>query len=109
MLSNNNSILKTGDWVKGESWEGELIIGYIESSDIPDVVKVTVVTSDNNKIVGKTVPILSEQVKRLPASKVTNKAQILFLIDLALSTGDEDWFNELSSELNSINQLVNQI
>jgi hypothetical protein len=109
MLSNNNFILKTGDWVKGKSRDGELIIGYIESFDIPEVVKVTVVTSDNNKIIGKTVPILSERVKRLPAAKVINKAQILFLIDLALSTGDEDWFIELSSELNSMNQLVTQL
>jgi uncharacterized protein YpiB (UPF0302 family) len=39
---------------------------------------------------------------------VTNKEQILFLIDLALSTGDEDWFNELSSKLNSMRQLVKE-
>lgn len=109
MLSSNNFILKTGDWVKGKSRDEELIIGYIESLEIPEVVKVTVVTSDNIEIIGKTVPILSERVKILPASKVTNKAQILSLIDLALSTGDEDWFIELSSELNSMNQLVNQL
>jgi len=108
LLSTNNFILKTGDWVKGKLRDEELIIGYIESLDISGVVKVTIVTSDNNKMIGKTVPILSERVKSLPVSKAINKAQILFLIDLALSTGDQTWFIELSSKLNSINELVNQ-
>ena len=110
MLSNNQSILKTGDWVKGNLPDGALIIGYIESLNIPgEVVKVNVITSDNQETVGKTIPILSNQVKSLPVSNVINKEQILFLIDLALSTGDEDWFIELSSKLNSIKQLVNGV
>ncbi|MEH7095270.1 IDEAL domain-containing protein [Neobacillus vireti] len=102
-------LLKTGDWVKGTSRGGELIMGYIESLDNPGIVKVTVVTSDNNEIIGKKVSLLSERVKRLPVSNVSNKAQTQFLIDLALSTGDEEWFIELSSKLNSMNELVNQL
>jgi hypothetical protein len=35
--------------------------------------------------------------------------QVQILIDYALSTGDEDWFIELSSLLNSIKQLVNGV
>ena len=31
---------------------------------------------------------------KLPESKVINKEQILYLIDLALLTGDEEWFIE---------------
>ena len=99
--------LKPGDWIKGESLDGELIIGYIDSllPDIPDgAVKVTVVTSDNNKKIGKTIPFLNKQLKALPVSNVTNKTQIQFLIDLALATGDKEWFMELSSELNSMKQ-----
>ncbi|MGM7722209.1 IDEAL domain-containing protein [Metabacillus sp. Hm71] len=108
MKSNNNQILKTGDWVKGKSLDSELIVGYIESLDIPKgVVKVTVVTSDNKETIGKTISFLTKQVKRLPDSKVTNKEQLLFLIDLALSTGDEEWFIELSSKLKAMKQLVN--
>lgn len=107
MITNNSSILKTGDWIKGKSMDGELILGYIDSLDILDgIVKVTVIISDNNVTVGKTIPMLSTQVKKMPVSKVTNKEQIRFLIDLALSTGDEEWFNELSSQLNSMKQLV---
>lgn len=102
-------MLKIGDWVKGTSSNGELIIGYIELlSQIEGVVKVYVVTSDNQEIIGKTVPLLSKQVKVIPPANVVNKEQILFLIDLALSTGDEEWFHELSSKLNSMRQLVNE-
>jgi hypothetical protein len=110
MFSNNNTILKTGDWIKAESPEGELIIGYIESlSSIEGIVKVTVVTSDNIQTFGKTIPILSKRVKKLPVSNVTNKAQIEFLLDLALSTGDKEWFLALSAELNAMKQLVNGV
>ena len=110
MYSYNKEILKTGDWIKAASQDGELIIGYIESlSSIEGVVKVTVVTSDNNQTVGKTIPILSKQVKKLPVSNVTNNAQIEFLLDLALSTGDKEWFLALSSELNAMKQLVDGV
>ncbi|PWW28335.1 IDEAL domain-containing protein [Cytobacillus oceanisediminis] len=107
MLTNNNSILKVGDWIKGKSQKGELILGYIETLDIlKGIVKVTVVTSDNQETIGKTIQMLSRRVKPLPESKVANKEQIHFLIDLALSTGDEEWFIELSSKLNSMKELV---
>jgi uncharacterized protein YpiB (UPF0302 family) len=108
MLSNNHfPMLETGNWVKGNLLSGELIIGYIESlSSLEGVAKVTIVTSDNNELSGRTIALLTSQLKRLPAANVSNKEQILFLIDLALSTGDEEWFNELSSKLNSMTQLV---
>ncbi|PLT31465.1 IDEAL domain-containing protein [Peribacillus deserti] len=110
MLTNDKSVLKTGDWIKGKSGDGQLIIGYIESLSVLDgVVKVTVAKSDNHETLGKTIPVLSKDVRKLPLSKVVNKEQILFLIDLALSTGDEEWFIELSSKLNSINQLVDGV
>jgi hypothetical protein len=108
MLSNNDSIFKTGDWVKGYSLDGALIIGYIEALNIPGgAVKVYVITSDNHEKVGKMIWLSSNRVKGLPVSSAINKAQIFFLIDLALSTGDEEWFIELSSQLNSIKELVN--
>lgn len=110
MSSNNISTLKTGDWIKGSLRDGELIIGYIESFDFSEgTIKVTVVKSENNDVVGKTISILRKRVKRLPDSKVSNKEQVQFLIDLALSTGDEDWFMELSAKLNSMKQLVNGV
>ncbi|WP_078380193.1 IDEAL domain-containing protein [Sutcliffiella halmapala] len=109
MLPKNKTVLKSGDWIKGKTSEGELVIGYIESFMFEEVVKVKVVTCDNNDTVGKTVNLLKKQVNRLPVSNVTNKAQILFLIDLALATGDEEWFVELSSKLNAIKELVKEL
>ncbi|MGN7177147.1 group-specific protein [Paenibacillus sp. FSL R5-0490] len=108
MMSNHNAILKTGDWVKGKSREGELIIGYIENLD-EGIIKTKVISSDNKTIEGKIIPLQSKQVKKIPAAKVSNKEQIHFLIDLALSTGDEEWFFELTSKLNSMRELVKDV
>ncbi|QIZ08461.1 group-specific protein [Priestia megaterium] len=110
MFSNNQTILNIGDWIKAESRDGELILGYIDSlSSLEGVVKVTVVTSDNHQTIGKTIPILSSRVKKLPVSKVTNKAQIEFLLDLALSIGDKEWFLALSAELNAMKLLADGV
>lgn len=112
MMSENNATIQIGDWIKGNSRNGELFIGYIESKsqDIPkEIVKVKVVSSDNHEMIGKTIPILSKRASKLPISKAINKEQILYLIDLALSTGDREWFLELSAKLNSIKQLVKSV
>ncbi len=111
MLSNNDfPKLETGNWVKGNLHTGELIIGYIESlSNLEGIAKVKIVTSDNQDINGRTIALLTNQLKRLPAANVSNKEQILFLIDLALSTGDEEWFKELSDKLNSMTQLLKEV
>lgn len=103
MSLNNHSIFKTGDWIKGNLQDGEIIIGYIESLDLPKgTVKVNVIKSEAVETIGKKISFSRKQVKRLSISKVVNKEQILFLIDLALLTGDEDWFIELSAKLNSM-------
>jgi IDEAL domain len=102
-----SNILTKGDWVKATSLDGELIIGYIENMD-PEgtTVKAKVITSDNRKIEGSVIPLLAKDVKKLPHTKIANKEQIRFLIDLALSTGDEEWFLELSKKYNAMNELV---
>lgn len=107
MLSNNNTILKVGDWIKGKSRDGELFIGYIESLDIlEEKVNVKITSSDDESLFGKTIPMAKNGVKKLPDPKVENKEQIQYLIDLALATGDEEWFMELSEKLNSMRELV---
>ncbi|MCM3586672.1 IDEAL domain-containing protein [Mesobacillus maritimus] len=109
MLPNKNKILKIGDWVKGSSRDGELIIGYIDSINIlEELVNVKVVKSDNPNSISCTFQLNIHQVKILPESNVTNKEQIRFLIDLALSTGDEEWFLELSSKIQTMEQLVRE-
>ena len=47
-MSNNNHVLKVGDWVRGISNEGEFILGYIASlDDVEGVVTVIIVKRDN--------------------------------------------------------------
>ena len=108
-MSNNNHVLKIGDWVRGVSNEGELIVGYIASlDDVEDIATVIIVKRDNKYTMNEAISLYSKHVNKLPESKVVNKEQILYLIDLALLTGDEEWFIELSSKLNSIKELVNE-
>jgi uncharacterized protein YpiB (UPF0302 family) len=106
MLSNNKFKLEIGDWVKGKSQNGELIIGYIETIDLlQGITGVTVITSDNKETIGKTIKMLNKWVERLPVSAIDHEEQLLHLIDLALTTGDEDWFIELSVKLSTVRQL----
>ena len=60
-------------------------------------------------MVGKIISIATNGIKKLPDPKVKNKEQIQYLIDLALATGDEEWFIELSEKLNSMRELVKGI
>lgn len=110
MFSNNDTILRVGDWIKGKSRDGELFIGYIESLEILDgKVNAMITSSDDVSMVGKIISIATNGIKKLPDPKVKNKEQIQYLIDLALATGDEEWFIELSEKLNSMRELVKGI
>lgn len=105
-----NTILTTGDWVKGTSRNGELIIGYVENLDLQGAtVSAKVITSDNREIEGRSIPLMTKDVIKLPDSKIANKEQIRFLIDLALSTGDEEWFLALTKKLNAMRELARGI
>ncbi len=73
-----------------------------------DVVTVSIVETRRQVHKNEAILLFSKHVNKLPESKVINKEQILYLIDLALLTGDEEWFIELSSKLNSIKELVNE-
>jgi hypothetical protein len=91
---------KNGDWVKGRSREGELIHGYVETVDSNQgIVKVYVVESDNEKVIGKSIWILNKWTEKLPDIKDCTESQLLTLIDLALLSKDEQWFKELSAKL----------
>ncbi|UQD51841.1 hypothetical protein C0971_07160 [Bacillus methanolicus] len=106
MLMPGNNRLESGDWVKGKTRNGELIRGYIESVDfLQGIAKVHVIESDNNKSIGKTVGVLINWIEKLPVSTEINEEQILQLIDLALLTKDEQWFNALSSKLDSLRKV----
>lgn len=106
-MSNN---VKIGDWVKGNSEDGELIIGYVQALDqLERGALVKVVSSDYDGQVGKSIFLSSRHVKTLPEVNVNNKEQLLNLIDLALATGDKEWFMELSAKLNNMRDLAKNI
>ena len=106
-MNEDKTILKTSDWVKGTSINGEMIIGFIDSmSMVQGAVNVTVAESDNEAIIGKTVPLAVKQVESLPQTVAKDAAQLEYLIDLALQTGDREWFEELTAELNGKKQTV---
>lgn len=88
MMSNNNHVLKVGDWVRGISNEGELIVGYIVSlDDVEDIVTVSIVKRDGQYTINEAILLFSKHVNKLPESKVINKEQILYLIDACIING----------------------
>ena len=99
---------ENGDWVQGRSKDGELIHGYVETTDsIKGIVKVNVVESDNEKAIGKSIWLLNKSAEKLPDITVNNESQLLSLIDLALLSKDEQWFMELSTKLAAIESKEN--
>ncbi|WP_281862702.1 IDEAL domain-containing protein [Planomicrobium okeanokoites] len=108
MTNTNKAILKNNDWVKGISRHGEMIIGFVDSMSLEqEAVHVVVAESDNEELIGKTIPMHFNQVEVIPTATSKNAGELEFLIDLALSTGDKEWFEELSAELNEKKQAVN--
>ncbi len=107
-MGTNKEILKISDWVKGKSRHDELIIGFVDSMDVlKEAVNVTVVESDNEEMIGMTIPMSIHQVENIPESVNKDAAQLGFLIDLALATDDKEWFQELSAQLNDKKQAIN--
>ncbi|GGG03210.1 hypothetical protein [Paenibacillus abyssi] len=91
------------DWVQGTTRNGELIHGFIETIDRVDgIVKVNIVESDNEDIIGKHVAVREYWLKKLPLLPIDEPEHINNLIDIALSTWDEAWFMELSAKLKAI-------
>ena len=108
MTNNNKAILKNNDWIKGISRNGEMIFGFVDSMSLEqEAVHVIVAESDNEELVGKTIPMHFTQVEVIPSALTKSAGELEFLIDLALATGDKEWFDELSAELNEKKQAVN--
>ncbi|MFC4321491.1 hypothetical protein [Litchfieldia salsa] len=100
-------IIQIGNWVKGTTKSGELFLGYIEDiHSLNKTVKVKVVHSDHDIVVGKTIETLSRLVQGLPSAE-TNEEGIRELIELSLITKDEDWFYELQERFVAIRKASN--
>ncbi|GIO15740.1 hypothetical protein J19TS2_52950 [Cohnella xylanilytica] len=92
-----------GDWVTGNTSQGELVHGYIESIDVfQGTVDVRVTESDSEAAVGKEVSLPARAVRGLPIHAADDESGLRNLIDLALMTRDEAWFMELTSKLVSL-------
>ena len=93
------------DWVVATTNEDELLHGYIESINVlQGIARVHVIASDRETVIGKIMEVSSQDVKKLPVSEFDIEDQVKSLIDVALTTRDEQWFNELSAKLFIIQQ-----
>ncbi|MWV47173.1 hypothetical protein GRF59_26620 [Paenibacillus sp. HJL G12] len=92
------------DWVQGKTVDGEFVHGYIETvGPQQEIVRVRVVQSDNPKAIGRTIALRGPWLKQLPVNPLGDQKNLESLIDLALSTSDETWFQELTDQLNALN------
>lgn len=91
------------DWVKGKTEIGELIYGYVISvHEEQRFVKVHVLRSDNEEIIGSAILVPKQRIKKLPVISFDSEQQLRALIDIALAVRDEPWFTELTNKLVSI-------
>ncbi|ANY70513.1 hypothetical protein BBD42_02465 [Paenibacillus sp. BIHB 4019] len=101
---NNEMIIKPGDWMNGTTGNGELMLGFVESVDASHgTVRLYVTACDNELAIGRTITLAASQVNSLRSSPLYTVQQLTQLIDLALATNDEAWFNELSGMLITLN------
>jgi hypothetical protein len=97
--------LKEGAWVSGKSVNDEKFRGYIEAlNTLNGTVKVKVTECDNDKSIGRTIECFTFSLELLPDEKLNLPGQLYNLIDIALSAKDREWFMELTTELNSVQQ-----
>ncbi|MEK3719952.1 group-specific protein [Paenibacillus sp. FSL H8-0034] len=96
------TMIGVGDWVGGTSIEDEKIIGYVDSMDAYGTVKVMVTQSDRQEAVGHIVNSKRFKLEKLDEYTPTHESDVLSLMDLALMTRDQLWFDELGSTLRSI-------
>jgi hypothetical protein len=91
--------VQIGDWVSGTTVEDEKIIGYVESLDLYGIVKVMVTQADREEAVGYMVNSMRFKLEKLDSNVLTSEADLRSLMDLALMTRDQEWFNELGAAL----------
>lgn len=90
-------MMKISDWVQGITKEDEMIFGFVEEIDsLKGVATVHVVQSDNEDRIGRKAALRMSRAKPVPAASFKDNELIDDVIDLALATGDEAWFMELT-------------
>jgi hypothetical protein len=100
---------KLSDWVQAKTKNGEFVHGFIESLDpFQGMASVFVVNSDNADSVGSAVAVREHWLRKLPEASMEDIGELRSLIDIALSTHDEEWFNELYEKLIPIQKNQNK-
>lgn len=88
------TIFKTGEWVNGIIGMRNMRGFLLEIGETQALMRVTDPDED------KDLSVMVEIRDLIPSSFVIHHEDIPSLIDLALSLKDEQWFNELTHELN---------
>ncbi|WNS78055.1 IDEAL domain-containing protein [Domibacillus sp. DTU_2020_1001157_1_SI_ALB_TIR_016] len=95
----NKLRFQVGQWVEGETWDKQRIYGYVVKVGKPaDITKVYIVDSANEELRGRMIHVLSKSLQKVP-EQTPVEAAIEQLIDLALLTKDQGWFEHLSKQL----------
>jgi hypothetical protein len=93
---------KVGHWIEGETWDKQRIYGYIVKIGQPeDILKVYVVHSANEELKGRMIHVLSKSLQKV-SKQAPAEAAIEQLVDLALLTKDQEWFEQLSTQLHKL-------
>ncbi|PZE20228.1 hypothetical protein [Paenibacillus xerothermodurans] len=87
------------DWVSGTSVQDEKFIGFVQSIDAQGVVRVVVTQCDHEEAVGETVESSLHRLEKLAEYVPNEETPLRSLMDVALMTRDQAWFNDLISEL----------
>lgn len=96
---------QVGEWVQGETWDKQRIYGYIIKIEDPeDIMKVYIVDSVNKELIGRMIHVLSKSIEKVPDTVVTEEAALEQLIDIALLTKDEEWFERLIAQLKDVKE-----
>ncbi|WP_282937777.1 hypothetical protein [Paenibacillus sp. RC67] len=98
MAAINQDWIKVSDWVSGTSAEDEKFIGYVESIDVYGTVKVRVTQCDHEDAVGNIVSSSLAKLYKL-TDYVPVEEGLRSLLDLALMTRDQSWFEDLYANL----------
>ncbi|TYR74261.1 IDEAL domain-containing protein [Rossellomorea vietnamensis] len=101
----NTKKITVGDWVKAKSFEGEIVIGYIENvNKNGKSVRMKAVQDEQDGVKGSSIETPIQSVTPLQEFHKKTKADILELIDLALLTHDKEWFERLTADLKDFHE-----
>jgi hypothetical protein len=102
LLSECEKVIARGEWVKIVFGRFEGFIGYVLRYDLIDEkYKVMVTKNPQGETARGKVLVDSDDLTLLEIPK--DEDDILELIDLALDSGDKDWFMKLSGMMVTIN------